>query len=209
MDRVIPSTAGQTFPIEVLTGAEVDRLLGAFSRTSASGIRNRALIGLMYRCGLRLQEALDLEVRDLNLENQTITVRRGKGGKQRTVAVDHGAIALLDTWLHRRRQAGMNGSGLVFAQITKGKVGEPLDPSYVRHAIKRAGRKAGIDKRVHPHGLRHTHASELAGEGVPLHVIAAQVGHSSVATTDRYIRKIAPTELVQVIASRPEWKPGQ
>lgn len=68
--------------------------------------------------------------------------------------------------------------------------------------------KAGIEKRVHPHGLRHTHAAELAREGTPLNLIQAQLGHESLATTDKYLRHIAPEELVKAMKARI-WKPPE
>jgi integrase len=71
--------------------------------------------------------------------------------------------------------------------------------------VKRLAARAGIDKRVHAHGLRHTHAAELAREGIPVNMIQAQLGHESLATTDRYLRHIAPAELVQTIRQR-EWE---
>jgi integrase len=70
--------------------------------------------------------------------------------------------------------------------------------------FKRLARKAGIDKRVHPHGLRHTMAAQLAAEGVPMNVIQAQLGHSSLATTSRYLAHIAPTTLIQTMQRR-DW----
>lgn len=203
--RVIPSSKGQTFPVETLTQAEVNAILGACSRRGMSGIRNRAMFGLMYRAGLRLQEALDLQPRDVDLDAGSVNVRDGKGGKQRVVGFDAGAGALVAQWLAvRAKLDGVNGKAPLFCQITTGKEGEPLNPVYVRKALKAAAAKAGIDKRVHPHGLRHSMASELANERVPLHVIAAQLGHSSVATTDRYLQKIAPHELVKAMQAR-EW----
>ena len=84
----------------------------------------------------------------------------------------------------------------------KTKPGTPLSPVYVRTMLPRLARKAGIDKRVHAHGLRHTHAAELASEGVPMNAIQAQLGHSSLATTDRYIRHIAPQELIKAMQGR-------
>jgi integrase len=76
----------------------------------------------------------------------------------------------------------------------------------VRDMLKRHAEKAGIGKRVHPHGFRHTHAAELAREGVPLHVIRRQLGHSDLAVTARYIDHLAPEEVVAAIRAR-EWTP--
>ena len=79
--------------------------------------------------------------------------------------------------------------------------GRPVKPAdFVPSAT--AGTKAGIDKRVHAHGLRHTHAFELATEGTPLHIIQCQLGHSSVATTDRYIKHLNPTAVVETMKAR-------
>ena len=75
---------------------------------------------------------------------------------------------------------------------------------YVRALLPRLARKAGIEKRVHAHGLRHTGAFELANEGYPLHVIQQQLGHSSLATTDRYIRHLTSTEVVEAMKKR-QW----
>ena len=107
---------------------------------------------------------------------------------------------MLQRWLERRKALGINGHKPVFCTLTGGN----LQATYVRGLLKRLARKAGIEKRVHPHGLRHSHAFELAGEGVPLHVIQQQLGHSSLATTDRYIRHLNPLELIETMRSR-EW----
>ena len=80
-----------------------------------------------------------------------------------------------------------------------------MQPSYVRALLPRLSRKVGIDKRVYAHGLRHTHAFELANERHPLHVIQHPLGHSSLATTNRYINHLAPQEVVETMRGR-EWK---
>jgi site-specific recombinase XerD len=80
---------------------------------------------------------------------------------------------------------------------------------YVRNMLHRIGHKAGIDKRVHPHGLRHSHAAELAAEGVPVNVIQAQLGHSHLATTDVYLRHVAPAAVIEMGRNRPAWNPEE
>ena len=79
-----------------------------------------------------------------------------------------------------------------------------MKPSYVRTMLNRLADRAGIEKRVHPHGLRHTHSFELMMEGVPVPVIRQQLGHASLATTDRYLRHLAPKDVVEVMQRR-EW----
>jgi site-specific recombinase XerD len=71
-----------------------------------------------------------------------------------------------------------------------------MQTGYVRDMLKRKAARAGIEKRVHPHGLRHTHAAELVREGVPMNVIRDQLGHTSLATTDRYLRNVAPADVI-------------
>jgi site-specific recombinase XerD len=81
-----------------------------------------------------------------------------------------------------------------------------MSPSQVRTALPRLARRAGISKRVHPHGLRHTHAYELMMEGVPMAIIQRQLGHLSLATTNTYLAHIAPKEVIEAIGKR-EWSP--
>jgi site-specific recombinase XerD len=197
-----PANAGKRYPAEVLTAEEVRRLIGIGSGTSTTGIRNRALIALLYRTGLRLGEALALHPKDLDLTRGTVAVLHGKGGKPRTVGIDAGASTLLQEWLDARGQLRLGPR----APLLCTREGHPLQPSYVRALLPRLAVQAGITKRVHPHGLRHTHAAELALEGFPLNLIQQQLGHSSLATTDRYLAHIAPAQLVRAIRVR-SWNP--
>ena len=81
-----------------------------------------------------------------------------------------------------------------------------MNPSHVRTLLRRLADRVGIDKRVHPHGLRHTHAYELMMEGVPMPIIQQQLGHVSLATTDRYLSHIAPRQVIETMGQR-EWSP--
>ena len=191
-----PTNKGRRLPPEPLTRDEIDRLIAAASGRSTTGIRSRALIAIMAGAGLRLAEALALHPRDVDLASGTVRVRHGKGNRDRTVGILPWAVPLVERWFDRRRRYGLNGRHLVFAQYSSGKVGQPLDPRYVRLLLARLADRAGIDKRVHPHGLRHSLATDLAWRGVPLPLVAAQLGHSTTATTDRYLRRLAPTEVV-------------
>lgn len=193
-----PANAGKTYPAEVLTGDEVRGLLRACSNRAPTGVRNRALIVLLYRGGLRVSEALALAPKDADADAGTITVLHGKGDKRRVVGLDPAAFAVLERWLEARRSLGLGRRARLFCTLQ----GAPLDDSYVRRLLPRLARKAGIEKRVHAHGLRHTHAFELAAEGMPPHLIQAQLGHGSLATTDRYLRHVAPRELLNATRRR-------
>lgn len=104
------STKGRTFPPEILTDAEVRRLIAACSPTSRTGIRSRALIVFLYRTGLRIAEALALFLKDVDLDGGMVRVLRGKGGRPRTVGIDAGARPEIEAWLALRARLGILGS---------------------------------------------------------------------------------------------------
>ena len=171
---------------------------------SATGLRNRALLTLLWRCGLRVGEALALVPSDLDPAAGTLRVPRGKTG-HRTVGIDPEAIAVVEQWLvHRRAVLGLNGRRRVVCTLK----GEPVLPSYARSLVKRPAAKAGIERRLHPHALRHAHAAELLREGVSVRHIQLQLGHASLTTTSAYLMAIQPAELVEVARSRPSWLRG-
>lgn len=192
---------GRTFPPEVLTEGEVKALIRACSNRAPTGIRNRALIVAMYRAGLRLGEALALKPKDVDPKTGTVRVLHGKGDRHRVVGLDPGAMAIVMRWMDKRKQLGITGRSPLFCTLQ----GKPLKGSYVRTLLPRLASKVGIEKRVHPHALRHTMAFELAMEGVPVPVIQKQLGHASLATTQRYLDHIAPKDLVEAMRRR-EWE---
>ncbi len=98
------------FPPEILSDAEVCRLLDACGDRQPAGIRNRALIAILYRGGLRINEALDLFPKDIDHEAGSIRILNGKGGRARTVGIDPVASAVVDRWLDVRSELGVNGT---------------------------------------------------------------------------------------------------
>ncbi len=191
---------GRRFPAEVLTGDEVRRLIGALSDSSSLGLRNRAMITVLYRSGLRHSEALALMPKDVDLVVGSITVLHGKGDKRRVVGIDAGAAPILKAWNTRRNHLGFGQAEPLFCTMR----GTLMSSSYLRSLLPRLAKEAGISKRVHPHGLRHTHAYELAMERVEMPIIQRQLGHTSLATTDRYLNHIAPQQVIEAIGKR-EW----
>jgi site-specific recombinase XerD len=172
--------------------------MAACSARSASGIRNRALIALLYRSGLRLSEALDLYPKDVDFERGAIRVLNGKGGKSRVSGVDSGALAILQRWVEVRANCGHNGGRPLFCTSS----GERVANAYIRRLLPVLGRRAGIDKRVHAHGLRHTHAAQLREEGLDIGVISKQLGHSAISTTATYLDHIAPWRVIDLVSAR-------
>ena len=198
-----PANKGKTYPAEILTPDEANSLIGACSTRAPTGIRNRALVVVLYRGGLRLGEALDLRPKDADLEAGTITVLHGKGDRRRTVGLDPTAGSVVARWIDTRRGLAIDGRRRLFCTLAGG----PLKPSYVRTLLPRLAERAEIVKRVHPHCLRHTHAYELMMEGIPVPIIQRQLGHASLATTERYLSHIAPKDVIETMQQR-EWSTG-
>ena len=148
-------------PPEVLTDDEVRALMAACSPKAPTGLRNRALIVVMYRSGLRVSEALSLRPKDVDYATGAVRVLHAKGGYARTSGLDAGALAVLRRWADARARWSVNGVHPILCT----RSGLPLATGYVRRLLARLGRKAGIEKRVHAHGLRHTHAAQLRAEG--------------------------------------------
>jgi site-specific recombinase XerD len=187
-------------PVEILTRAELDALLRTCNRRSPSGLRDRALIALLYGSGLRIAEALALRPKDIDFDEGAVRVHKGKGSKARVSGIEAGMGAIVAMWMtHRRSVLGVNGTAPIFCQITKGKVGQPVDQAAVRQMLRRRAARSGVEKRVHAHGLRHSHAANLAAAGVPLNVIQKQLGHANVSTTSRYIDHVAATDVVAAV----------
>ncbi len=199
--RAFPtSNKGQTFPVEILTAEEVGLLMSGCSKRAPTGIRNRALLAVLYRAGLRIAEALALKPKDVDHDAGTITVLHGKGGKRRVVGIDDGALALVELWLAKRKDLGFNGRHAVFCTLD----GKQVSDAYCRIWLTRIGRKVGIEKRVHPHAFRHTMASDMRREGIDIGVISKQLGHASIATTARYLDHVCPAAVVDAVRAR-EW----
>jgi site-specific recombinase XerD len=177
-------------------------LLGA-TGGGACGLRDRALIVLLWRAGLRVSEALALQVRDIDrgASTTTIRVRHGKGDRSRSVAIGQDASAYLDAWLAER--AKYVTAQFVFCRVRR-KLGknERLTASAVRKMLTALGQRAGIAKRVHAHGLRHTFALELDSEGVPLRVIQQALGHADASTTSNYLSALGSREVIGMLAER-------
>lgn len=196
-----PANAGRKYPAEPLTADEVQALMGAITGRGPIAVRNRALVSCLWGSGLRVSEALDLRSRDIVPGG--LRVRHGKGDQDRVVGLHPEAAAHLATWLEVRKGMGLNGRQPVFCSIATGrtrKPGDPIDPSYVRRLLPKLAVKAGIDKRVHAHGLRHTHATLLLDKRAPLRVIQDQLGHGSALTTETYLGKIAPAARLDALA---------
>jgi len=205
-------TRGKLLPPEVLTEREIRALIGACSARGITGRRNRALLAILWRTGVRISEALELRPYDVDFKNGAVRVRLGKGLKPRTTVLSDldalplverwlDALPLVERWLEERGKLQAVGQGAPLLCTLKGT---PTDPSYARHLLPRLAQRAGLERRVHPHGLRHTHAADLALAGVPVLAIQQQLGHSSLVTTANYLRKVGiRLDLARMIRPAP------
>lgn len=161
-----------------LTREEAAALLAQPNPRYPTGVRDRALLRVFYRAGLRCQEALDLRPRDVQLKRNEIRVNAGKGDKDRVVWIDATTVEILDRWRQSRPR-----SDWFFCTLEGGK----MQSSHVRHMVARRGRKAGIEVRCHPHQLRHSFASELLEDGYSILSVQRLLGHEDLETTSVYL----------------------
>ncbi|MCW3032511.1 MAG: tyrosine recombinase XerC [Solirubrobacterales bacterium] len=190
---------GRKFPPEPLTADEAQALIDVIKGNGPLAMRNRALLALLWRSGVRVSEALALKPADVDLDRGSVRVLNGKGRKDRVSAIDSRATGHLRAWLAVRAGLGLNGRQPLFCTVSDGpnkQVGRALNPAYLRQLLPKLAARAGIDKRVHPHGLRHTHAAELLQRGAPLGVISGQLGHTSVVTTNTYLQKVTGDDVL-------------
>jgi integrase/recombinase XerC len=188
-------------PPTVLQDEQIKALIGKCSNRAPTGIRNRAMLAVLWRCGLRIAEALALAPSDIDLAGEVLSVRHGKGDKARKLGIDAGTAALLARWIDTRARLGLNKRGRPLFCTLKGGA---IDQSYVRHLLIRLAGKADLE-HAHPHAMRHSYAAGLAREGTAINVIRDALGHSSLATTDRYLRGVAPVHVIDTMRQR-EWE---
>jgi integrase/recombinase XerD len=186
---------------DVLTGEKIERLIRACSGRAPTGLRNRALVVLAWRSGLRISEVLALRTKDVDLDAGTIRVQHGKGDRYRVVGLDPGGAAIVLAWLNRRRQLGISNQEPLICTLQGGEVRQ----DYVRHLLPRLARKADITKRVHLHGLRHAYALELDREGLSLAGIRELLGHKSAQTTSEYLTRLGAGEAID-FAKQRSWQ---
>src|SRR3954470_6158442 len=168
---------------QVLSRDEVAQLLSTPRGTSPSALRDRALLELMYACGLRASEATGLELRDLDLEAGLLRAS-GKGSKERIVPVGGEAIAAVRLWLEggRPKLVGLAPEPHLFVNHR----GAGLTRQGLYKIVQRHARTAGLDGKMSPHTLRHTFATHLLAGGCDLRALQEMLGHADIATTQIY-----------------------
>ena len=160
----------KTLP-DILTIGEIKKLI-----ENTSNIKHKLIIKLLYGCGLRVSEIINLKKDNLNFEEGLIHIKLAKGKKDRFVKIPDSLVEGLTNYCK------LNGGEVLFPSNRGGK----LTTATVQSILKNAGRKAKIKKRVYPHLLRHSFAAHLLEQGTDLRIIQKLLGHSDVRTTQRY-----------------------
>lgn len=187
---------GRTFERESYSAEDIERLLALVESGSPTSVRNHALIVVLWQSGLRISEALDLRPADVDAARRDIFVRHGKGDKARHVAVSQEVISEVLKWSGVRASLEPPAEAPLFCTLRGGR----LHATYVRDMLHRLAVRAGWEKRIHPHGFRHTYAVSLARAGVSPAFIQRQLGHSSIRTTEIYLSSIGADDIAQAIA---------
>jgi integrase/recombinase XerC len=174
LDRRLPS---------FLTQEEIEQLLEAPDLSKPQGQRDRALIELLYASGLRVSELVNLNLEQVDLHTREIRVR-GKGSKERMVLMGKPAATALNAYLNQGRPSllGEKRSNAIFLN----RYGQRIMERRVQKIIQEYAERAGIDKRVHPHMLRHTFATHLLDGSADLRVVQELLGHANLSSTQIY-----------------------
>lgn len=164
----------------VLTLKEIDRIEDSIDLSKAEGARNRAIIEVLFSCGLRVSELVNMKLSDLYLEDRVLLVR-GKGNKERLVPVSNKAIADLKRWFFDRNLMKIKPGEDDYVFLNRR--GAHLTRTMILIMVKRQAEEAGIKKTISPHTFRHSFATALLQGGADLRSIQAMLGHEKIDTT--------------------------
>lgn len=173
---------GRPLP-KTLTESEVEALLAAPDTETLLGLRDRAMLEVLYATGLRVSELVSLTVTQVNLQQGVIRVT-GKGNKERLVPLGDEAVSWLERYIGAGRNTLLNGQTVDTLFVTQRR--DAMSRQAFWYMIKRHAQKAGIDKVLSPHTLRHAFATHLLNHGADLRVVQMLLGHSDLSTTQIY-----------------------
>ena len=185
---------------EVLSTAEVDLLEQAIDLSKWEGHRNRAIIEVLFSCGLRVSELTNLKLSNLYIEEQYIRVM-GKGSKERLVPISPRALDELNYWFDDRNVMKIKPGEEDYVFLNRR--GHHLTRTMILIMIKRYAVEAGIKKTISPHTLRHSFATSLLEGGADLRAIQAMLGHESIGTTEIYTHIDTSTLRQEILEHHP------
>lgn len=190
---------GEHLP-EVLTPQEVDQLEASIDLSKWEGHRNRAIIEVLFSCGLRVSELVNLKLSDLYIEERYVRVL-GKGSKERLVPISPQAIKQLDLWFMDRNLMKIKPGQEDYVFLNRR--GARLTRTMILIMIKQQAKEAGIQKTISPHTLRHSFATALLEGGADLRAIQAMLGHETIGTTEIYTHIDMSTLRQEILLHHP------
>ncbi|MCI5774351.1 MAG: tyrosine recombinase [Erysipelotrichaceae bacterium] len=167
---------------DFLTYDEIERLLSALDEDKEDELRDKAIISLFYACGLRLNELASLKLEDIDFEQAFVLVN-GKGNKERIVPFYQECGLIMKKYLTNTRVKWLKDE---HHYVFINRQGKPLSNRYIQIICEKAGMKAGINKRIHPHMIRHSFATHLLDNGADLRIVQELLGHENLSTTQIY-----------------------
>ena len=185
---------------EVLTTEEVDRLEASIDLSKWEGHRNRAIIEVLFSCGLRVSELVNLKLSDLYIDEEYVRVM-GKGSKERLVPISRKAIDELKNWFYDRNLMKIKPGEEDFVFLNRR--GAHLTRTMILIMIKSQAKAAGIQKTISPHTLRHSFATALLEGGADLRFIQALLGHEDIGTTEIYTHIDTSTLRQEILEHHP------
>lgn len=177
MQEMAYKRAKKTLPI-LLTREEIQKLLKRPNTKCYTGLRNAAIMHLMLFCGLRRSEICKLQTKEIDTAKMALRITQGKGGKDRDLFIPESCRGILNEWEKKRK-----GKDYFFSTCS----GFRLQEVYINQMIKTEGKKAGIEKRIYPHLLRHCYATEYYRSTKDIEGLRGILGHSDITTTTIYI----------------------
>lgn len=185
---------------EVLSTPEVDKLENVIDLTTKEGQRNKAIIEVLFSCGLRVSELVNLKLSQLFLDEGFVQVI-GKGRKERLVPISQRAIKELNLWFYDRKQLDIKTGEEDYVFLNRR--GSHLTRTMILIMIKKEAEKAGIKKTISPHTMRHSFATALLKGGADLRAIQAMLGHEDIGTTEIYTHIDITTLRQEILEHHP------
>lgn len=189
---------------DVLTDEDITRIQATFDLSFPDQYRNNVIVEVLYGCGLRVSELVNLKMSNIYLDEQMLQVI-GKGNKERWVPINPHALEMLETYIHNVRVHNNIKPGeekYVFIN----RLGRHLSRNYVFMFLQQAVKDAGVNKHVSPHSLRHSFATELVENGADLRAVQEMLGHESISTTEIYTHLTRDTLRDTIATYHPHYK---
>ena len=206
---------------DVLSVEEVDKILDTCNLSTYEGQRNRAMLELLYGCGLRVSELINLKISDIFFKEQFVRIT-GKGNKQRLVPIGEFALSAVENYKRVRWECLQNAKNSATSSPNLGKIkhktklsesddilflnrrGGKLTREMVFTIVKNAASQAGIKKDVHPHTFRHSFATHLVENGADLRAVQDMLGHESILTTEIYTHVSSKQWMKNILDHHPQ-----